>query len=144
MCHEFVRFLRGGIQRHGMIHALMDREWHMLIGAVHRAARCIDEMLYPMLATTLKNSQCPQHIAVRIDKRVLDTIPNTRLGTHVHHAPKPFAIKEPSDSFRVRQIKFYKTERWMPLKDRKSGLFQCYVIVLIEVIQPNNLIATSQ
>ena len=30
------------------------------------------------------------------------------------------------------------------LKDRKSGLFQCYVIVLIEVIQPNNLIATSQ
>ena len=91
---EFVAFLGGRIQAHRIIHPVVRAERDFLVAAVHTAGAGIDQVLDPAVPgisgrsgdavirvpARLQDVVEPDHIALDVRIRVLDAVPDARLG----------------------------------------------------------------
>ena len=72
MRHHLVRFFAGGIQAERVVGAVMDAEWHVGIGTVDGARRCVDEMLDVVMPASFENIQKAYDIGLDVAARVLN------------------------------------------------------------------------
>ncbi|MNE21337.1 hypothetical protein D3C80_1144920 [compost metagenome] len=69
--HQLVGLLARRVEGDGVIHPVRGLERHLLVQAVHRAGRGVDQVLDPVMATPLQHGQGAGEIAVGIGKRVV-------------------------------------------------------------------------
>ncbi len=83
MCHQFISLLCGGIETDGIVNLVISGIWHLLIGSINTGTAGIDEMLYFMVATGLKDVIEAGKVALDIGIGIGYAIAHTCLGSKI-------------------------------------------------------------
>ena len=83
MCHQFVAFLRGGIEADGIIYLIVRGIGHFLVAAVDAAAAGIHEVFYLVVAASLEEVVEADEVALYIGIGVGDAITHACLRREV-------------------------------------------------------------
>ncbi len=98
-----------------------------------------------MMATAFENIQKTLNIGINIGMRIVNRIAHPSLGGQIHHGFKFFCSEQISQLPVFFQPHFDKTELLVAaLQQGETRLFQLYRIIIIEIIQPNQLMPVSQ
>src|SRR5450631_3473980 len=122
----------------------MDRERHAGTRAVDRASRGIDHMLNTVMAAAFQNIECTDHVTVDVAVRILQRIAHTCLCTKMHHSLEFLACKQFRDPCLISKVHAHKTESRLPLQALEPRDFKSHVVIVIQVIEPDHLIATTE
>src|SRR5258705_13913774 len=98
----------------------------------------------PMMPASLKNIQEAQQIPFNISMRVLNGITQACLCGEIHHIIKFKICKYFLDTGTIVQIPLYKSKVLISSQKLKPRFLQIDIIIVIEVIQPNDPILLSQ
>lgn len=101
---EFVTLLGGRIQAHWIIHPVVRAERDFLVAAVYTAGAGIDQVLHRMMSAGLQDVVEPDHVALDISIRVLDTVADTRLGGQVHYDIEMIFLEDAVDEGLVGEV----------------------------------------
>src|SRR3546814_194179 len=71
--HQLVGFFGRGVQRQRMIHPVMHRVRRVLVGAIHRARRGVDQVLHRMVQAAVENIQETRSEERRVGKACVST-----------------------------------------------------------------------
>jgi hypothetical protein len=141
MRHELVSLFGGRIERQRMIDVLMHSEGHFGICAIHRARRCIHEMLDAVVPTTLENVRKAHHIAVDVCERILERIAHAGLRSQMHDALE-LPRREQVRHARTRgQIQLYELKVRITLEHLESRFLERHFVVIVEIVETDHLIA---
>ena len=140
--HQLVGFLRGGIQADRMVHGVLFGERQLLVSAIHRTARRIHQMLDPVVAATLQDRKEAHYIPVHVGQRLLQRVAHPRLGGKMDHPVGPLDGVQLRDPFAIFEIELIEAKAILPLQSIKSGSFHNRIVVAVEVVEPNHLLAT--
>ena len=83
--HELVALLGGGIQRDGVVHAVVGAEGHLLVAAIHATAAGINQMLHGMVSARLQDVVKAYDVALDVSVGVFDGVAHARLCGQVDH-----------------------------------------------------------
>ena len=106
--HELVALLGGGIEAHGIVHAVVGAEGHLAVAAIHGAGAGIHQVLHGMVSARLQDVVEAHDVALDIDIGVLDAVAHPRLRGQVHHNVEFIFRKQFVNKCLVRQVTFYK------------------------------------
>ena len=127
-----------------MMDVLVHRERHLRIRAIDRTRRGVDQVVDPVVPGTLEYVGEPQQVAVDVGERVLDRVPNSRLGREMYHAVEAFAREELGHSRAVGEIELLELECGLLLQDFEPRELQPHVVIIVEVIEPDDFLAPLQ
>ena len=101
MGQQLVALLGCGIERHRVIHLVISRIGHLLVAAIYRTTRSINEVLYAPLTTIITMSASFQdvveanEVALNVGIRIGNGVAHARLGCEVYDHLKVILGKEP-------------------------------------------------
>jgi hypothetical protein len=101
-------------------------------------------MLNPVMPTTLKNIQKAREITVDIGLGIFQAVTHPGLSRKINNLLKRVFPEKLFHSGSIYQIKLNKPEIRLLQQHRQTIFFQLYVIVIIQVIEPDNLNPISQ
>ena len=139
MRHRFIGFLGRRIERNWVVGYVVLGKRDLPARPVHGAGRCEDKVLDIVLSANFENVREPHQIACHIRLRVLNRIANTRLRCKMHHPDRFRCGENPGEGRRIFNACSHEGKFRSLLESRKSGLFQPYIIVGIEVIQSDDV-----
>ena len=108
--HQFVGFLTGGIERHGMVDVIMNRKRHVSVATIHGAGGRVDEMVDPTLSTAFENIHKPFDVALGVGMRVYEGIAHTGLSGEMHDSSYRFIREEVAHALSVSEIQLDEVE----------------------------------
>jgi hypothetical protein len=85
MRHEFVALLSSGIEGNGVVNLVIGRVRHLLVAAIDRGRRGIDEMLNLVIATSLEDVVETYEIRLNVSPWISDRIAHASLSGEVNH-----------------------------------------------------------
>ena len=94
MCKKFVALLRGSIQADRIVHAVVCREWHLLVATINATRRSIDQVCDGIVATSFQNIVEAYHITHNVSIRILYRIAHARLSSQIHYHVKLILSKQ--------------------------------------------------
>ena len=102
---------------------------------------------FSLRPNALQNAQKARDIAVDVGMRVGERVPHPGLGCKVDHSIERVGTEECAHGGLVLQTRLHKGEAlraWPFLNARQTGLFECGVVVVVEVVEPHHGIAPGQ
>ena len=143
MGHQLIALLGGGIERHRIIHPILNCKRNLLVSTVNARRRSVHQVLYRMVPAGLEDIVKANYIAFNINIRILNRVPHPGLSREVNH--------------NVEFLLFEKTAYKLTVSDgalneavlrvgspRRGGnlpkpiLLQAHIVVTIQIIQPYN------
>ncbi len=97
-----------------------------------------------LMPTALKDVHESDQIGIDISMRVGQGVTHPGLGGQVDNCIKLVISKECFHAAAIRDIAFYKRETLFISQLLETTVFKRYIIVVVQVIQANDLITTSQ
>ena len=85
MSHEFVALLGSGIEGNRVVHLVVGRVRHLLVAAIDRGRRGIDEVLNLVIATSLEDVVETYEIRLDVGTWISDRIAHASLSGEVYH-----------------------------------------------------------
>ena len=141
---ELIALLGRRIQAHRIIHPVVRAERDFLVAAVDTAGTGIDQVLHRMMPTCLQDVIEPDHVALDIGIRVLDTVADTRLGSQVHDDIEVVFLEEAVDEGLVSEVALYELvsvplgSAGLLLDDTETIFLERRIIVVIEVVEADD------
>ena len=137
---ELVAFLRGGIEAHGVVNAVVGAERHLLVTTIHARARSINQVLDTTLTASLEDVVEAEDVAVDVGIRISDAVAYTGLGGEVHDNLRLVLFKDTIDGSLVSNVSFKEVVgiRSLARNDRETVFFERDIVVIIQVIDVND------
>ncbi len=142
--HQLVGLFAGGVQAQRVVHIVVDGEGLVGIGAVDRAARSVDQVLDPVVAAALQDVGEAGQVGVHIGHRVLDGVTDPGLGGEVDDPLRPVPRKGLGDGGSVVDVDAQFPVAVVFEGAREPGLLQPHVVVVVEVVDSDDLVAARQ
>ena len=141
MGHEFIGLLGRRVERYGMIHIVMHREGHVRIAPIDGAGRGIHEMFHLVVPTPLEDVEKPVYIAAGIGMRIGERIPHTSLRGEMDDAPELTLRKKRLHPGAIGEVELGELKVGVASDLCKAGFLEPYVIVGIQIIQPDDVLS---
>src|SRR5258706_13496297 len=101
-------------------------------------------MLHASAAAGLEHADETDQVAFHVGKRVGERIANARLCREMQHRRRPFVGKNLPDRLLIRDVELDETKTRAGSELREARLFQAYVVVAVQVVQADDLIAARE
>ena len=124
-----------------MVHVVVNGKWHLLIRAIDRAGRRIDEVTCLIVPARFENIEKPPKVAFKICMRVDEGIPHACLGSQIDDAGKLIFGEQLVDCVGVLQGNLPEVKIWKLFQQIKPRVLEADVVIVIEVVDPSNRIA---
>ena len=98
-------------------------------------------MLDLVMATALEDVQRAGDVAVDVGVRILDGVADARLSAEMNHPIKPFVGEQRLHACSVGQVEACQGEIRESVQDRRPGFLERDLVVVVEIVQPNNGVA---
>jgi len=95
-------------------------------------------------AAPLKDIDESHHVAFNVGMRVFKAVSHTRLSGQVNDPVKDVIGKKGLHLFPVRQITADKAEGFVRAEPGETGFFQSYIVVVIQVVNPDNRVSVIE
>ena len=96
------------------------------------------------MPTPFQDVHEPDQIRVHVGVGILDRIPDPRLGGEMDHPLRFFPREEGFHAGPVRQIQTVEAKTPMVVQPGQSGLLETDVVVVVEVVEPDDFVAPPQ
>ena len=84
------------------------------------------------------------HVAFDVGQRVLDRIAHARLRREVDHALEPLAGEKPGHARAVREVELDEAEPRELLQHLEPRELEAHIVVVVEVVEPDDLVAALE
>lgn len=84
MRHQLVALLRGGIERYGIVHLVVRGVRHLLVAAIDRGGRGIDQMLDFVVTAGLQDIVESDKVALNVRVGIGDAVADSSLSGKIH------------------------------------------------------------
>ena len=95
--HQLIRALGGRIQTHGLVHPVLDREWHLGVGPVDRTRGGKHQVGHLLLAAPFENVEKAHQVGIRVGMGINQRIARADLRREVHHSVVGFLFEQALD-----------------------------------------------
>ncbi|MNH13311.1 hypothetical protein D3C79_728790 [compost metagenome] len=140
---QFIGALAGGVQRNGMIDRVLDTERHLAVGAVHRTARGVDQVVGAMVPTGFQHIEETHQVRLPVDIRVVQRVAHPGLGRQVHHLGKSVLLKQAHQGRFVDDVHFPEAKTRQSLQHLEACVLEFHVVIVVEVIDTNDLLTLA-
>src|SRR6267154_265634 len=144
MRHELIGLLGCRVQGEWMIDVLVDGERHVRVRPVHRTGGCVHQVLDAVMAASLDDVQKAGYIAGDIDVRIFDRIAHARLSGEMDYAAEVLRREQGLDAAAIDQIALDEAKLLVPLQYIEPRSFEARIVVIVQVIEPDYLIAARK
>ena len=141
MGHQLIGLLGRGVERHRVVDVVVYREGHAGIGAVNRAGRGVHEVLDAVVSAALQDGHEPHEVGVHVGMGMGQGVAHTRLRGEVHDPLRLLGREDLLHRRAIGDVDAQEPEPRVTVKARQAGLFQAHLIVVVEVVEPDDLIA---
>ena len=142
MRHEFVALLGGGIERDGIVHAVVSTERHFLVAAIHAATAGIYQVFHRIVAACLQDVIKTYDVALNIHIGVLNAITNACLCGQVYHNVKLKFCKQAVNEFSISNAALHElvvdVSRFRLIQLAETILFKRRIVVVVKVVNAHN------
>ena len=144
MCEKLVALLRGRVEAHRIVHAVVDAERDLLVATINGTAAGIDQVLDRVMPTGFKDVVEAHHVALDVGVGVLDAVADARLCRKVHHDVERILRKQLVDQIFVGDVTLEEhivVLRMLPrpgLNEPQAVFLQRRVVVVVQVVQPDD------
>src|SRR5690554_6299603 len=142
--HQFIGFFTGGVKADRVVDVVVYRKRHGGIGTVHRAAGGVDQMLGAEVAAGFQNVQKAGDVGVHIGLGVDQRVTHTGLGSQVDDPVGPVFFKGRIKGGFIFQVQAQIGEARVVGDSGQAGFFDVHIVVVVEVIHPDNVVAALQ
>lgn len=136
---EFVGALGGGIQGQRPVDGILYLKRHARIGAVHRAARRVDQVRRSKLPTGLKHVDKADQIGLGVNIRLFKRITHTGLRRQMNDLFEGVLREEGGQTFGIGDVQPVERETWQALEYGKARLLELDAVVIVEVVDTDDL-----
>ncbi len=147
MGHQFIAFFAGCIKACRMIDVVMNRIRPFPVKAIHRRRRGKDQMPDFCLAAAFQQIAKAHQIGLDIGARIDQAVAHPGLGGQVHHMINIMFGKQALKFPAIGKINLCKGERGflrMIFKICQARLFQSRIVIVVQVVNPQHLMAIGQ
>ena len=106
VCHQLIGFLAGGIKAHRVVDRLLLMEGQILIAAIDRTARGVDEVLDVVVTAAFQQMAKAHKVALDVGRGILQGITNTGLSGEVHNHLRLLSSEQSHQGITVLQSHF--------------------------------------
>ena len=100
-------------------------------------------MLGTMLSTGFQHIEETHQIRLAIDLRVVQRVTHTRLSRQMHHLGKALFAEQIQQCRLVDDVHFQEAKTRQARKFLEPRLLECYVVVVVEVVDPDHIVAVQ-
>jgi hypothetical protein len=122
----------------------MDGKGHPGIGAVDGGGGGEDQVLHPAVPAAFKDVDETYQVAVDVGVGIFQGVAHPGLGGQVDHLGKPLGGEQSRDPGTVRQVHPGKAKVGVSHELRQTSLLEADVVVVVEVVEPDDFIATVE
>ena len=144
MRHQFIRPFGRCVQRHRVTRRFVDRVRQFRTGSIDRTRRRIDEVRDCIVAAARQYVHHADDVTLNVAIRILQRIANAGLRTQVHDPLEFFSGEQRRHLIAVCQIQMDEPKRWARLQPREPRLFERNVVIVIEIVEPDDLIGAIE
>ena len=142
--HQLIRLLGRTVKAHRMVDIVADAEGQLAVGAVDGARRGVDEVLDAVMAAAFEHIQESHDIGIEIRMGVVEGVTDASLRRHMHHPLGPLLGEGRLDDRSIGEVGLDELETAMLLEPRQPRLFQRHVVIGIEIVEANHLVAAIE
>ncbi len=144
MRHQLVGLLARGVEAQRVVDVIVHRERHRGVGAVDGAGTGVDQVLHAVVPAALQDVAETDQVGVDIGRRVLQRVAHPGLGRQVHHPLRAMLAKHPVHRRAVGDVLANLGIARVVLRARQARLFQRDIVIVVEVVNANDLVAALQ
>jgi len=144
MRHQLVGLLAGSVQAHRVVHRVVHREGHLGVGPVHAGAAGVHQVFHPVLPASLQHVANAHQVALQVGPGVLQRVAHPGLRGQVDHALRPVAGKQRVQARGIGNVAFGEGKARVGAELCQPGMLQARVVVRVEVVDADDLIAALQ
>ncbi len=142
--HQFVGFLRRRVQADRMIDRIAHGKRQLAVGAVHRTRRRVDQMLDAAVTARFEDVDEADEIGFDIRVRILDRVAHAGLRGEIDDALRLEFRERFFDGGAIFERRFHEPKARMRREPRETRFFQLHVVIGVEVVEAEHLIAARQ
>ena len=101
-------------------------------------------MLDAVVAAALEHVGGADHVALDVGERVLDRVAHARLRGEVDHALELLAGEQLGHARAVREVELDEAEPRQLLQQLEPRELEAHVVVVVEVVEPDDLVAALE
>src|SRR5688572_10668992 len=124
-----------------MVNVLMHGEWHLRVGAVDRARRSKDQVLDAVVPAAFEHGHRSLDVAIDVGERSLNAVPHAGLRTEVDDSLNFLGGEQLGHSVAIGEIKLHELESLKAFQNVETRVLQRDVVILVEIVEPDDLVA---
>ena len=97
-----------------------------------------------MVPASFQYRHRPEHIAVDVGERVLDTVADPGLGAEMNYAFELLGGKQIRDRVAIREVELHKFKLRPLFKNIQARVFERDVVVLAEIVEADDFVTALQ
>lgn len=136
---QFVGAFARGVQRNRLIDRIVFCKRHLGIGAIHRTARCIDQVLWRVTTARFQNVEKPDQIRLRIGIRIVQRVAHSGLRSEVNDLFVVAVFEQRGQSALIDNVQPLERKIDQRLQSLQTRLFEFDVVIRIEIVDTHNL-----
>jgi len=144
MGHQFVGLLRGGVEAQRVVHVVVDAEGHRRVGPVDGGGRGVGQVLHAVVSAALQNVHEADEVGVDVGVRILEGIADTGLGGEMDDALGFLGGEEVFDRGSIGEVEAVEAEVGVTGEAGEAGFLEADVVVVVEVVETDDLIAAGE
>ena len=97
-----------------------------------------------VVPATFEHVERAGHVAVDVGLRILERVTHAGLRGEVNHARKFLAREQRLHAALVGEVHLHETKLRLPLEDGEARALEIRVVVVVEVVEPDDFVAARQ
>lgn len=127
-----------------MIDIVMHREWHARICAIHRTGRGIHQVLDAVMAAAFQDVHKTQQVGIDVSVRIFQRVTHPCLRSQIHDALRLIANEYILHRCPVMYPGADLGKTVVSADTRQTCFLQVYIVIVVDVIDANYLVAALQ
>ena len=144
MCHQLVGLLGGRIQADRMVDAVVLRERHAGVAAIHARTAGIHQMRHLVVTAAFEDVHEADDVGVDVGVRILQRIAHAGLRGQMHHAVELLACKQLFHAGAVGHVELDEAEAFLRREARQTRLLESWIVVIVEIVETDDFVAARQ
>ena len=144
MSHQFVGLLGRRVEADRVVDVVPLRERHARVAAVHARTRGVYEVLDSLVAAAFEDREEAAEVAVDVGPGIDERVANSSLSGEVDDAIEAFAGEERCHCRAVGEVESLEAKVPLPGELLQAILLEADVVVVVEVVDADDAVATAQ